>query len=76
MLTKQGMDYVKNITLKYLKLNRPKLKNLCKDAKIIHKILNGSRFKKQKEVWKILMLDPETTYAKRWLLMQTKSNEH
>ena len=30
VLKKQGMDYVKGITLKYTKLNRPKLKNPCK----------------------------------------------
>ena len=35
MLTKQGMDYVKDITLKYLRLNRPKLKNLCNDVKMV-----------------------------------------
>ena len=65
------MDYVKDITLKYQKLNRPKLKNPCKDAKIIHEILNGPRSTKQKGVWEILALD-----AKRWLLMRTKSDEH
>ena len=58
------MDYVKDITLKYPKLNRPKFKNACKDAKIIHNIMNDSRSTKQKEVWEILMIDPETTYAK------------
>ena len=76
VLKKQGVDYVKDITLKYPKLNRPKLKNSCKDAKIIHKILNDSRSTKQKEVWEILMIDLETTNAKRWLLMRTKSDEH
>ena len=34
-LKKQGMDYVKDVILKYPKVNRPKLKNPCKDAKII-----------------------------------------
>ena len=76
VLKKQGVDYVKDITLKYPKLNRPKLKNPCKDAKIIHEILNDSRSTKQKEVWEILMIDPETTNAKRWLLMRTKSDDH
>ena len=65
MLKKQGVDYVKDITLKYPKLNSSKLKNPCKDAKIIHKILNALRSTKQKEVWEILMIDLETTYAKR-----------
>ena len=76
MLKKWGVDYVKDIALKYPKLNRPKLKNPCKDAKIILKILNALRSTKQKEVWEILMINPETTYAKRWLLMQTKSDKH
>ena len=76
VLKKQGVDYVKDITLKYPKLNRPKLKNLCKDAKIIRETLHDSRSTKQKEVWEILMIDPETIYAKRWLLMRTKSDEH
>ena len=70
------MDYVKDITLKYQKLNRLKLKIPCKDAKIIHEMLNGSRSTKQKEVWEILLLDSEAAYAKRWLLMRTKSDEH
>ena len=64
-LKKQGVDYVKDITLKYPKLNRPQLKNPCKDAKIIHKILNDSRSTRQKEVWEILMVNPETAHAKR-----------
>ena len=72
VLKKQGVDYVKDITLKYPKLNRLKLKNPCKDAKIIHEILNASRSTKPKEIWEILMIDPETTNAKRWLLMRTK----
>ena len=67
---------MKDITLKYPKLNRPKLKIFGEDAKIIHEIFNDSRSTKQKEVWEILMVDPETTYAKRWLLMRTKSDEH
>ena len=82
VLKKQGMDYVKDITLKYPKLNRPKLKNPRKanDVKIIHKILNDSRSTetKQKAVeWEVLMLlDPNVAYAKRWVLMHTKSDEH
>ena len=76
VLKKQGVDYVKDITLKYSKLDRPKLKNPCKDTKIILEILNASRSTKQKEVWEILMIDPETTNAKRWLLMRTKSDEY
>ena len=70
------MDYVKDITLKYHKINRPKLQNPCKEAKIIHEILNGSRSTKQKEVWEILLLEPEAAYAKIRLLMRTKSDEH
>ena len=34
VLKKQGINYVKDITLKYQKLNRPKLKNLCKMRKL------------------------------------------
>ena len=51
VLKKQGMDYVKDITLKYQKLSGPKLKNPCKanDAKIIQEILNGSKSTKQKK---------------------------
>ena len=50
VLKKQGMDYVKDITLKYQKLSGPKLKNPCKanDAKIIQEILNGSKSTKEK----------------------------
>ena len=76
VLKKQGVDYVKDITLKYPKLNRPKLKNPCKDANIIHEILNDSRSTKQKEAWEILMIDLDTTYSKKGLLMRTKSDEH
>ena len=50
------------------------------NVKIIHEMLNGSRSTepKQKAVeWEVLMLlDPDVAYAKKWLLMQTKSDEH
>ena len=51
VLKKQGMDHVKDITLKYPELNRPKLKNPCKanNVKIIHEILNDSRSKETKQ---------------------------
>ena len=82
MLKKQGMDYVKDIILKYSKLNRPKLKKPCKanNVKIIHEILNDSRSTETKQKaaeWEVLMLlDPNVAYAKRWVLMQTKLHEH
>ena len=50
VLKKQSMGYVKDITLKYQKLNRPKLKNPCKDSTIVHVILSGLRSTKQKEI--------------------------
>ena len=83
MLKKQDMNYVKNITFKYPKLNRPKFKNLCKanDAKIIHEILNSARSTepKQKAVeWEVLMLlDPDVaSLCKKIVIEANKIIEH
>ena len=76
LLKKQGVSYVRNICLKYPKMDRPEIVNpsQAKAAKSIRDLLNGvkiidpcaeERKKREIEVEVLMLTDPHVKYAKR-----------
>ena len=75
MLKKQSMDYVKDITLKYQKLNIPKLKNLCKANDVIEQLKVYRTKTKSSRMGGFSAVGPGCSLCKK-MVIRAKSDEH